>query len=252
MLTRLDRATTDDGGSMPALSDADRVDQLAALERVKAVCAAVQARVTVDFAESQERVAVAWRARVKECANGSDFEGWVAAREAARRATVQIPASHADAVGRGSLRRSGARPRRPGAEFGVAGQIALARRESPTRGSRHLALALALVRHLPHTLAALEAGELSEWRAEIIVREASVLTAEQQNALDVELFDTLADSADSADSANGWEFWETGSWPAGSGRSPTGSTRSRSSTGPEAPRGTVGSRSDRRRTPCAT
>jgi hypothetical protein len=32
------------------VSDAERIDQLAALERVKAVCAAAQARITVDFA----------------------------------------------------------------------------------------------------------------------------------------------------------------------------------------------------------
>ncbi len=74
-LTRVDRAASDPGASDVAVSDADRVDQLTALERVKAVCAALQARITVEFAESQEQVAVAWRARAKDCADGSDFEG---------------------------------------------------------------------------------------------------------------------------------------------------------------------------------
>ncbi|HEU4330638.1 MAG TPA: DUF222 domain-containing protein [Lapillicoccus sp.] len=167
-LTRIDRD----------VSDAERIDQLTALERVKATCAAIQARITVDFAESQERLAAAWRERAKECADESDFEGWQAAREQARRASAE---SEADRASR----------RRPGAAVGVAGQVALARRESPSRGARHLTDALALVRHLPATLAALEAGAISEWRAEIVVRETAVLTTDQQRALDAELFDGL-------------------------------------------------------------
>ena len=43
---------------------------------------------------------------------------------------------------------------------GVAAQVALARRESPHRGGRLLGLARALVREMPHTLAALETGRL--------------------------------------------------------------------------------------------
>ena len=41
---------------------------------------------------------------------------------------------------------------------GIAAQIALARRESPARGSRLLGLAKALVTEMPHTMAALEDG----------------------------------------------------------------------------------------------
>ena len=48
---------------------------------------------------------------------------------------------------------------------GVASEVALARRDSPARGGRHLGLAKALVHEMPHTLAALECGALSEWRA---------------------------------------------------------------------------------------
>ncbi|WP_260680800.1 13E12 repeat family protein [Arthrobacter sp. KBS0703] len=47
---------------------------------------------------------------------------------------------------------------------GVGAQIALARRESPARGSRLLGLARALVTEMPRTLAALSAGELNERR----------------------------------------------------------------------------------------
>ncbi|HEX9086221.1 MAG TPA: HNH endonuclease, partial [Arthrobacter sp.] len=44
---------------------------------------------------------------------------------------------------------------------GVGAQIALARRESPARGGRLLGLAKALVTEMPHTLAALESGQLN-------------------------------------------------------------------------------------------
>ncbi|MDO3640353.1 HNH endonuclease, partial [Mycolicibacterium sp. KC 300] len=55
---------------------------------------------------------------------------------------------------------------------GLATEIALARRASPNQGGRHLGLARALVYEMPCTLAALECGVLTEWRATIIVRES--------------------------------------------------------------------------------
>lgn len=70
---------------------------------------------------------------------------------------------------------------------GVAAEIALARRDSPARGGRHLGFAQALVHEMPHTLAALEAGVLSEWRATLIVRESACLQLEDRGALDAEL-----------------------------------------------------------------
>ena len=70
---------------------------------------------------------------------------------------------------------------------GVASEIALARRDSPARGSRHLGFAKALVHEMPHTLAALEAGVLTEWRATLIVRESACLDVEDRRALDAEL-----------------------------------------------------------------
>ena len=48
---------------------------------------------------------------------------------------------------------------------GLGSEIALARRDSPNRGGRHLGFARALVNEMPHTLSALTAGLLSEWRA---------------------------------------------------------------------------------------
>jgi hypothetical protein len=76
---------------------------------------------------------------------------------------------------------------------GVASEVALARRDSPARGNRHLGLAKALVHEMPHTLAALEAGVLSEWRATLIVRESACLEVHDRRALDAELCATAAD-----------------------------------------------------------
>jgi hypothetical protein len=70
---------------------------------------------------------------------------------------------------------------------GVASEVALARRDSPARGGRHLGLAKALVHELPYTLVALECGQLSEWRATLIARESACLDVEDRRALDVEL-----------------------------------------------------------------
>ncbi|PXX08482.1 HNH endonuclease [Mycolicibacterium moriokaense] len=70
---------------------------------------------------------------------------------------------------------------------GVAGEVALARRDSPARGGRHLGLGKALVHEMPHTLAALECGALSEWRATLIARESACLSADDRRVLDAEL-----------------------------------------------------------------
>jgi len=70
---------------------------------------------------------------------------------------------------------------------GIAAQVALARRDSPVKGSRHLGLAEALVGEMPHTMAALEAGQLSEWRATVLVRETACLSREHRGQVDAEL-----------------------------------------------------------------
>ena len=173
-------------------SDQERIDQLAMLERVKAAAAAAQVRVTAAFVESQEQVAQAWLERARECSDGGDFDGWRAAREQARAASFDE-----DAGARGSA--SAGRRRRPPAMVGVAAQVALARHESPVRGAAHVRVALALTRDLPHTLAALEAGELSEWRAHIIVRETATLTSAQRALVDAEVIGTMAETGETAE-----------------------------------------------------
>jgi Domain of unknown function (DUF222) len=70
---------------------------------------------------------------------------------------------------------------------GVANEVALARRDSPARGGRHMGLAKALVHEMPHTLAALQRGALSEWRATLIARESACLDVEDRRRLDAEL-----------------------------------------------------------------
>jgi hypothetical protein len=88
-----------------------------------------------------------------------------------------------------SQRRCQARAGVPAEELGtgVAAQIALARRESPARGSRLLGLAKALVTEMPHTLAGLQSGRLSEWRATLLVRETACLSPADRSAVDEEL-----------------------------------------------------------------
>lgn len=79
---------------------------------------------------------------------------------------------------------------------GVAEQIALARRESPTHGHRHLGLGQVLVHELPHTMAALTAGELSEWRATIVARATAVLSATDRRIVDARLASRLTSLSD--------------------------------------------------------
>ena len=103
---------------------------------------------------------------------------------------------------------------------GVASEIALARRDSPARGGRHLGFAKALVYEMPHTLAALETGVLSEWRATLIVRESACLAVEDRQTLDAELCSDMSNLDGMGDARAA----------AAARRSPIGSTHRPSST----------------------
>lgn len=87
-----------------------------------------------------------------------------------------------DAIRRRLEARAGVPAKRRGR--GLSSEIALARRDSTNQGDRHLGFAKALVHDMPCTLAALEAGVLSEWRATLIVRESACLTVEDRRRLD--------------------------------------------------------------------
>jgi len=74
---------------------------------------------------------------------------------------------------------------------GIAAQVGLARRESPARANRYTGWAQLLVAELPATLAALQAGQTSEWRAMIVARETGWLSREHRAAVDTALADQL-------------------------------------------------------------
>ncbi|KAB7743534.1 DUF222 domain-containing protein [Nostocoides sp. F2B08] len=132
----------------PATTDAERVDRLRAMERVKNALAAAQAAESVAFDASQ-------RAEQIEA-------GWGEHR-----------------LGRG-----------------IADQVALARMESPHKGSRLLGLAKALVHEMPKCLAALQRGEVSEWRVTGVARETAHLRVEDRRAVDSELGPRLHEMGD--------------------------------------------------------
>jgi hypothetical protein len=79
---------------------------------------------------------------------------------------------------------------------GVAAQVALARRESPHRGSRHLGFARAMVHEMPETMAHLVAGRISEWRATILCRETAVLSVDDRREVDRQLAGDLPSMGD--------------------------------------------------------
>jgi hypothetical protein len=122
---------------------------------------------TIDEAALIERIAEL--ERIKSAAAAEQARA-AAAFDAARRAAEADAGVPAPKRGRG-----------------VANEIALARRDSPARGGRHLGFAKALVNEMPCTLAALECGRLSEWRATLIVRESACLDVEDRRTLDAEL-----------------------------------------------------------------
>ena len=70
---------------------------------------------------------------------------------------------------------------------GVASEVALARNESPHRGQVLLGFAKVVRTEMPHTLARLKDGTLNEWRAMLLVRETSCLSAEHRVFVDEEL-----------------------------------------------------------------
>ncbi|MGC5629149.1 DUF222 domain-containing protein [Georgenia sp. Z1344] len=70
---------------------------------------------------------------------------------------------------------------------GLAQEIALARRSTPGRGQRALALARALDEDLPHTLHLMETGQVSEDHAAVVMRETFGLDPEDRRTVDARL-----------------------------------------------------------------
>jgi hypothetical protein len=136
-----------------SLDDRQCIDAITELEELKAAAAAAQARITARLHDARLEAAQTEIAKVEPQAK-------------ARRVAEVIR--------------------------GVTAEVALARRESPARGQQHVGVALALVRDLPHTLAALTAGAISEWRATIVVRETACLSRNDRMTVDRELAADLA------------------------------------------------------------
>lgn len=67
---------------------------------------------------------------------------------------------------------------------GIASQVAWARRESPYRGERHLALARIAATELPATWSAWRCGRITEWKATLVARETACLSLEERLQVD--------------------------------------------------------------------
>ncbi|MFC9333009.1 HNH endonuclease [Arthrobacter sp. NPDC057009] len=145
------------------------MDQNRALEKVKCMIAGQQARLAVEFEARQ---------RQEQTEPGMESSPGMA-----------DPGQTAPALAKSSSLPAGDLGRKRPKEhtLGVAEQIALSRGESPHRGGRLLGMAKALVIEMPHTLAALDAGQLNEERAMYFVKETAVLTVEDRAAVDEEL-----------------------------------------------------------------
>src|SRR5699024_10343475 len=96
-----------------------------------------------------------------------------ALRAACAAAQARESAAVAAMRDRPAAARGGAKTRR-GQRLGA--EAGLARRDSPTRGARHVQFAHALSTDLPQTYAALSAGQVSEEQAQIVATETSWLS----------------------------------------------------------------------------
>lgn len=99
-------------------------------------------------------------------------------------AQARVSVSAADTLEQEALDRGVARSR---ATEGISAQLALARRESPHAGSRHLGFARAVIQEMPHLHAAMTAGTVAEWTATKLVRATACLSREQRAAVDAHL-----------------------------------------------------------------
>lgn len=78
----------------------------------------------------------------------------------------------------------------------VGAKVALARRESPHRGSRDLGLAQALIEEMPCTFGALRRGEISEWRATIVAQQTACTTRDIRGQVDAAIAGDLPHVSD--------------------------------------------------------
>ncbi len=132
------------GAPTSELDDAGRIDLIRSLEELKSGIAAAQAELAVQFRDSQ--------------LDAFDATCTASSAKVRERKRAEVARS-------------------------VCSQVALARRESPVAGNRHVGVALAL-REMPHTAAGLRSGRISEWRATLLVRETACLSVEDRRTVD--------------------------------------------------------------------
>jgi len=106
-----------------------------------------------------------------------DLKAFAGARQASTAVAFDLQQRHEQAAAGVPVDQQGA---------GVAAQIALARRESPAKGSRLLGMAKTLT-GMPRTYSAFRSGFLNEWRATLVVKETICLSPEDRAGVDEEL-----------------------------------------------------------------
>lgn len=144
---------------------------------------AARVRGVIDWLADVDGVGVEDAGRIELIGVLEKVKGAVAAAQA--RVTVAFDASQRAAhVARGGKGDEVARS--------VGSQVALARRDSPSWGDRHVGLAKALVGEMPHTMVALTRGEVSEYRASIMVKETACLTVADRALVDDQLAPELS------------------------------------------------------------
>ncbi|WP_144856595.1 HNH endonuclease signature motif containing protein [Marihabitans asiaticum] len=136
--------------------------------------AAVAAREVVDWLSTVGAESLAEAEALEVIGLLERAKGAAAAAQA--RLTVSFVKGRDAAVaaveGSGEIDARTARQRRAAARS----EVALARRCSPSQADRHVGLARALVDELPETMAALTAGDISEWRATVVARGTACLS----------------------------------------------------------------------------
>lgn len=135
-----------------------RINTLRALEEVKAACVAVQAQVLVELHDD------ALRAAREHAANPAGHHD-----SAGRQIPVTVKSAERDATA------------------STVQQAARALRLSPHRTRTLLGAARVWHEEMPHTLAALREGRLSEERALLLVKETACLTLEDRGRIDADL-----------------------------------------------------------------
>jgi hypothetical protein len=131
-----------------------------------------------------------WRATLGRAAvDVADAErvGLIAELERLKAAAAAVQARLAAAMATEQVARQAERRGQQQAVRSVAGQVGLARRVSPHRALSLVGLARALCQELPCTLAALAAGEISEWQAMLVARETAVLAPADRGVVDQRL-----------------------------------------------------------------